>query len=332
MFITTANTTETIPPALLDRMELIEFPSYTQEEKLIIAERFLIPRQLEQNGLAADEIDLPEGSLIRIIREYTWEAGVRNLEREIGKICRKMARKKAEGRKLPAEISTSMLSRLLGPSQVHPQKAEKKHQVGAATALVWTENGGDTMPIEVLLVSGKGNYQITGQIGDVMQESAQAAISYVKSRMDDFGLDQEIFENTDLHIHIPEGSIPKDGPSAGVTMAVALTSALTGRPVRKDIGMTGEITLRGRVLPVGGIREKYLAAYRLPLHSVVLPKANRKDLVDIPKNAKDAVGLHFVDHMDQVIELAILPRKSSSQRNLSAKQQPESSSGARPTF
>jgi ATP-dependent Lon protease len=243
-----------------------------------------------------------------------------------------MARKKAEGRKLPEEISSSMLSRLLGPSQVHPQKAEKKHQVGAAIALVWTENGGDTMPIEVLLVSGKGGYQITGQIGDVMQESAQAAISYVKSRIDDFGLDSELFESTDLHIHVPEGSIPKDGPSAGVTMAVALTSALTGRPVRKDIGMTGEITLRGRILPVGGIREKYLAAYRLPLQSIVFPKANRKDLVDIPTEAKRAVEVHFVDHMDQVIELAILPKRSTRPNSLGRSQKSETTSHISPTF
>lgn len=327
MFITTANTTDTIPAALLDRMEVIEFPSYTQEEKLIIGTRFLIPRQMEQNGLQEGEITIPDETLNRIIREYTWEAGVRNLEREIGKVCRKMARRKAEGRQLPREVTSSSLSRLLGPSQVHPQKAEKKDQIGAATALVWTENGGDTMPIEVLLVSGKGGYQITGQIGEVMQESAQAAISYVKSRINDFGLDPEIFENSDLHIHVPEGSIPKDGPSAGVTMAVALTSVLTGRPVRKDIGMTGEITLRGRILPVGGIREKYLAAYRLPLQSVVLPKANKKDLVDVPKEAKNALHIHFVDHMDEVIELAVLPGKLKPPRNLGSSTRSESTAG-----
>ena len=325
LFITTANTTESIPPALLDRMEIVEFPGYIEEEKLLIAEKFLVGRQLAQNGLTEEELSFAPEALRRIIREYTWEAGVRNLEREIGKICRKIARRKAEARRVPTRIEPPTLGRLLGPPPINPHRAERQDQIGSATGVAWTENGGETMPVEVLLVEGKGNVQITGQIGEVMQESAQAALSYVKSRAAELGVEAEIFESHDIHIHIPEGSIPKDGPSAGITIATALASALTGRPVRRDIGMSGEITLRGRVLPIGGVREKFLAAYRLPLRTVILPAQNRKDLVDIPKQAKRAVHVELVSHMDQVLALSLLPPRKGRRRPVARK------SGSGPT-
>jgi ATP-dependent Lon protease len=308
MFITTANTLGTVPPALIDRMEVIDFPGYIEEEKLIIAHRFLVPRQLAENGLAPGELTVPEESLQAIIRQYTWEAGVRNLEREIGKALRKLARRKAEGHEVPKKVASSMLGRLLGPPQITPHEAEREDQVGAAMGLAWTENGGETMPVEVLLVEGKGNIQITGQVGEVMQESGQAALSYVKSRARDLGVRPELFEKNDIHIHIPEGSIPKDGPSAGITIASSLASALTGRPVRRQVGMSGEITLRGRVLPVGGVREKVLAAYRLKLSTVILPVQNRKDLTDVPAKARSSMTLRFVRHMDEVLEIALLPK------------------------
>jgi ATP-dependent Lon protease len=320
-FITTANTTETIPPALLDRLEVLEFPGYIEEEKIIIAQQFLVPRQLEQNGLAPESIRFTRAAVEVMIREYTWEAGVRNLEREIGKVSRKVARSVAERRKTPKRITANMLSRFLGPPQISPHEAELEDQVGAATGLAWTENGGDSITVEVLLVEGKGNLQITGQVGEIMQESAQAALSYVKSRADILNIELELFEKIDVHIHIPEGAIPKDGPSAGITMVTALASALTERAVKRDVGMSGEITLRGRVLPVGGVREKVLAAYRLPLSTVILPSKNEKDMVDIPKQARARMEIKFVEHMDEVLEIALAPakRKSRSKRKTRTK-------------
>jgi ATP-dependent Lon protease len=305
-FITTANTLDPIPPALLDRLEVIQFPGYIEEEKLIIARRFLVPRQVEQNGLIKGDLKFSENALKTAIREYTWEAGVRNLEREIGKICRKVARRKAEGKKVPKRISPAKLYKLLGPPQITPHEAETEDQIGTATGLAWTENGGDSLSVEALLVDGKGDLQITGQIGDVMQESAQAALSYVKSRSKDLKIDSETFEKTDIHIHVPEGSIPKDGPSAGITIATALASALTDKPVRRDVGMSGEITLRGKVLPIGGIREKILAAYRLKLKTVIIPEKNKKDLVKLPRQARNALDIQFVEHMDDVLMKALV--------------------------
>ncbi|KPK88565.1 MAG: hypothetical protein AMJ88_18810 [Anaerolineae bacterium SM23_ 63] len=305
-FITTANTLDPIPPALLDRMEVIKFPGYIEEEKLIIARKFLIPRQVEENGLTKGELTFTEDALKAIIREYTWEAGVRNLEREIGKICRKAARRKAEGKKALKRITPTMLYKLLGPPQITPHEAETEDQIGTATGLAWTESGGESLQVEALLVEGKGNLQITGQIGDVMQESAQAALSYIKSRSEDLNFDPEIFEKTDIHIHVPEGSIPKDGPSAGITIATALASALTSRPVRRDVGMSGEITLRGKVLPIGGVREKVLAAYRLKLKTVIIPAKNEKDLVKLPRQAKTALDIKLVEHMDDVLMMALV--------------------------
>jgi ATP-dependent Lon protease len=316
MFITTANTTGTIPPALLDRMELIEFPGYIEEEKLEIANRFLIPRQMEETGMEGEAIHFSTPALQRIIREYTYEAGVRNLEREIGRVLRKVARMKAEGKKYPEHINPSLVEKFLGPPQFFNQEAEPQNEIGVATAVAWTENGGEIMPVEVLLLEGKGNLQITGQIGNVMQESAQAALSYLKSRSRQFEVDPEIYEQVDIHIHIPEGAIPKDGPSAGITMATALVSAFTGREVYHDVGMTGEITLRGRVLPVGGVREKVLAAHRAGIKTVILPKKNMKDLIDIPKRARNELRIVPVEHIDQVLNIALapLPQKAKMMR------------------
>jgi ATP-dependent Lon protease len=312
MFITTANTTMTIPAALLDRMEVIEFPGYIEEEKLAIAERFLIPRQFEENGLEEDEMRFSTQALQRIIREYTYEAGVRNLEREISRVCRKVARMKAEGRRHPDLVGSAAVERFLGPPQFHNLEAERQNEIGVATAVAWTENGGEIMPVEILLLEGKGNLQITGQIGNIMQESAQAALSYLKSRSRDLQLPAEIFDQVDIHIHVPEGAIPKDGPSAGITIASALASAFTGQAVRRDVGMTGEITLRGRILPVGGVREKVLAAHRAGLKIVLLPKRNMKDLVDIPKRTRGDLKILPVEHMDQVLEIALLPLPAPS--------------------
>ena len=306
MFITTANTSGTIPPALLDRMEVMEFPGYVEEEKLEISRRFLIPRQLEENSLEEADVTISDQALQRLIREYTYEAGVRNLEREIGRICRKIARLKAEKKRYPNQVAASSVERFLGPPQFFNLEAERHNEVGVATAIAWTENGGEIMPVEVLLVEGKGNLQITGQIGNVMQESAQAALSFLKSRCRPLGVDPDAFENVDIHIHIPEGAIPKDGPSAGITIATALISAFTGREVHREVGMTGEITLRGRVLPVGGVREKVLAAHRAGLKTVILPRRNQKDLIDVPKRARAELNIVPVEHMDQVLEIALI--------------------------
>lgn len=305
MFITTANTVSSLQPALLDRMEVIEFSGYVEEDKIEIAYRFLIPRQLEESGFNANELKIYDKAIRRIIQEYTYEAGVRNLEREIGRLCRKIARKKSEKRRYPSRLGAASVERLLGPPQYFQMEAERQDEIGVATAIAWTVNGGDIMPVEVLTLEGKGNVQITGQIGEVMQESAQAALSYLKSRSRKFGLNPEIFERIDVHIHIPEGAIPKDGPSAGITIATALISAFTGRKVYKEVGMTGEITLRGKIIPVGGVREKVLAAHRSGLKTVILPERNLKDLIDVPKKVQDDLLIVPVVHMDQVFEVAL---------------------------
>jgi len=286
-------------------MEVIDFPGYIEEEKLEIAQRFLVPRQLEETGLEESQIRFTPSALVKIIREYTYEAGVRNLEREIGRVCRKIARAKAEGKRHPTLVTPTLVEKYLGPPQFYNLEAERRNEVGVATAVAWTEYGGEIMPVEVLLMEGKGGLQITGQIGNVMQESAQAALSYLKSRAEDFNLRMSIFEKVDIHIHIPEGSVPKDGPSAGITICTALVSAFTGREVLKDVGMTGEITLRGRILPVGGIREKVLAAHRAGLKTVILPKRNMKDLIDVPKKARDELKIIPVEEMDQVLQIAL---------------------------
>jgi len=307
MFITTANTLMTIPPALLDRLEVIEFPGYIEEEKLTIADRYLIPRQIEESGIESLGLKFTTESLQRLIREYTYEAGVRNLEREIGRICRKVARLKAEEKRFPTDIAPEMVEKFLGPQQFFQTEAERQDEVGVVTSLAWTENGGEIMPVEVAVLDGKGNLQMTGQIGDIMQESGQAALTYVKSRADLLGIEPEVFERMDIHVHMPEGAIPKDGPSAGITLATALISAMTGRPVYKEVGMTGEITLRGRILPIGGVREKVLAAHRSGLKVVLLPEKNFKDLVDVPKKVREDLKIIPVTHMDQVVDIAVAP-------------------------
>ena len=305
MFVTTANSLGTIPPPLLDRMEVIDFPGYIEEEKLEIANRYLIPRQIQENGIDEIGLSLAPDAVRRIIREYTYEAGVRNLEREIGRISRKVARLKAEGKKYPAEITADLVEKFLGPQQVFQPEAELSDEVGVVTSLAWTETGGEIMPVEVAILEGKGGLQMTGQMGDVMQESGQAALTYIKSRAAALKIELEVFERMDIHVHMPEGGIPKDGPSAGITMATAIVSALTGRPVFKHVGMTGEITLRGRVLPIGGVREKVLAAHRAGLKTVILPEKNMKDLIELPKTAKAELKIIPVKHMDDVLEIAL---------------------------
>ncbi|HEX9018732.1 MAG TPA: endopeptidase La [Anaerolineaceae bacterium] len=307
MFITTANALGAIPPALLDRMEVIEFPGYIEEEKLEIANRFLIPRQLDESGLEAVEMQFHEQAIRRIIREYTYEAGVRNLEREVGRMCRKVARLKSEKKVFPRRLNAQHVEKFLGPPQFFQTEAERQDEIGVATAVAWTESGGEIMPVEILILEGKGTLQITGQIGEIMQESAQAALSYLKSHSREFGLEPEVYEGLDIHIHIPEGAIPKDGPSAGITIATALISAFTERKVYKEVGMTGEITLRGRVLPIGGVREKVLAAHRAGLRTVILPERNQKDLVDVPKKVLSDLKIVPVTQMDQVLEVALYP-------------------------
>jgi ATP-dependent Lon protease len=314
LFITTANHRGDIPWALLDRMEVVEFPGYIEEEKVEIAKKFLVPRQLDESGLEEGELTFTEKAVRRIINEYTYEAGVRNLEREIGRVCRKIARLKAEEKNYPSRIGDTAIEKYLGPPEYSNTDAETEDQVGVATSIAWTMGGGDIMPIEVALTEGKGNMQITGQIGEVMQESAHAAMTYLKSRSKHFGLKSEVFESVDVHIHVPEGAIPKDGPSAGITLATAVISAFTRRKVRKDICMTGEVTLRGRVLPIGGVRNKVLAAHRNGLKTVLLPAKNEKDLVDVPKKVQKDLNLVFVRHMDDVLKEALLPAKKKAKK------------------
>ncbi|RQV94048.1 endopeptidase La, partial [bacterium] len=308
LFITTANTDATIPLPLLDRMEVIEFVGYIEEEKLEIAYRYLLPRQRLETGLDEAVFEIPENAMRKIIREYTYEAGVRNLEREIGRVCRRLARILSVGDPLPAVVDEEMIETFLGPPEFFVNEAERDDEVGVATAIAWTANGGDIMPIEVVLIEGKGNLNITGQIGDVMQESVQAALSFLKSRAKAFKINSEVFENMDIHLHVPEGAIPKDGPSAGITVATAMMSILVNRKVRHDVGMTGEITLRGRVLPIGGVREKVLAAHRAGIKTIILPARNRKDLIDIPVKVTEDLQIHFVDSMDEVLEIALIKK------------------------
>ncbi len=325
LFITTANSLGSIPPALLDRMEVIEFPGYIEEEKLEISRRFLIPRQKEESGLSEKEILILDPAVRKVIREYSYEAGVRNLERELGRLCRKVARLKSEKKRFPSRITPILVEKFLGPPQFFETEAERQDEIGVATAIAWTENGGEIMPVEVLILEGKGSMQITGQIGEVMQESAQAALSYMKSRSHELKLDIEMYEHLDVHLHIPEGAIPKDGPSAGITIATALISAFTEREVHKEVGMTGEITLRGRVLPVGGLKEKILAAHRAGLKTVLLPERNLKDLVDVPRKVLSDLKIIPVNHMDQVLEVALHPpldKPPRYRKKVQAKPQP----------
>jgi ATP-dependent Lon protease len=364
MFIATANLLDPIPPALRDRMEVLQLPGYTEEEKLQIARQFLIPKQLDANGLtttddrrpttddrrpmaddrppaisrtknkeqrtkngaskgnghlvsasaAADtqpprgypardtqyELRFGETTLRQLIRAYTYEAGVRNLEREIGAICRKVARRVAEGRPAPRMINAALLGKYLGPPRHAHNSAEQRDEVGVATGMFWTANGGDTLTVEVSIMEGKGNLIMTGQLGDVMRESAQAALSFARANAGRLGIEGRRFEASDIHIHVPEGAVPKDGPSAGITLATALISALTGRAIRRDVAMTGEITLRGRVLPVGGVKEKVLGAHRAGIRTIILPAKNERDIAEVPSQVKRRLAFVYVEQVDQV--------------------------------
>ena len=305
LFIVTANMVDTIPTPLLDRMEVIHLSGYTLEEKMVIAQRYLLPRQIKENGISEGHLKMEEGILEKIISHYTREAGLRNLEREIGKVCRKVARRVAEGGRGPYTISERTLSRYLGPPKFLPEaELDKIDQPGLATGLAWTEVGGEILYIEVSIVKGKGGLTLTGQLGDVMKESAQAALTYCRSLTDELGLSDSYFDEIDIHIHVPAGAIPKDGPSAGVTMATALYSALSGKRVRPDIAMTGEITLRGRVLPIGGLKEKALAALRVGIKTVLIPEENKKDLVEIPKDIREKMKFMPVRNMDRILKIA----------------------------
>ena len=310
MFITTANMLDTIPAALQDRMEVIEFSGYLEEEKLEIGRRFLIPKQLEQHGLADVGLHFETDAMRSIIHQYTHEAGVRNLEREVANVCRKVARSVAEDKRFAKRISTRHVEEMLGPPRFMQEMLQAQDEIGVATGAAWTMAGGDILFIEVNLMPGKGNLTLTGQLGDVMQESAQAALSYIRSQSATLKIDDEMFEKLDIHIHLPEGAVPKDGPSAGVTIATALVSAFTNRPIRRDVAMTGEITLRGRILPVGGVREKVLAARRAGVKTFVLPKKNESDLSEIPKKLRQDVQFVLIERASQALETALLPRQN----------------------
>ncbi len=305
-FITTANVIHTIPQPLQDRMEILRLSGYTESEKLEIAKRFLVRKQREATGLKLENLTFTDDAILGIIRGYTREAGVRNLEREIANISRKVARKVVvEGKTFEATVKPEGLKEFLGVIKFRDTKAEEKNEVGLATGLAWTEVGGQILSIEATLMQGKGKLLLTGKLGDVMQESAQAAMSYVRSRASRWGLDPDFYRHLDIHIHIPEGSIPKDGPSAGITLATSVVSALTKIPVNRDIAMTGEITLRGKVLPIGGVKEKLLAAHRAGTRTVILPRDNEKDLSEIPANIQEELAIRFVDTVDEVLDLAL---------------------------
>ena len=312
VFITTANSTETIPRPLLDRMEVIEVSSYLEQEKLQIAKRYLVPKQAEENGIAQGEIEFTDEALLSIIRHYTAEAGVRGLERQIATACRKAVKRLVGGEKAPVRVTEETLEAFLGPARYFHDKAQLKNKVGVATGLAWTAIGGTTLQVEVSTMKGTGQLELTGQLGDVMKESAKTAVSCLRTRYQEYKLDPDFYQHLDLHIHLPEGATPKDGPSAGVTLATAVLSALTGRPVRGDIAMTGEITLRGRVLPVGGIREKLLAALRDGIHTVLIPKDCVKDLKEIPEELLSQMHCIPVETIDDVLGIALLEESNAA--------------------
>jgi len=306
LFVATANVLHTIPPALQDRMEILRLHGYTEQEKLEIAKQYLLKKQREATGLTDKNLSFQDDAILEIIRHYTREAGVRNLEREIGNVCRKVARRVIKsGKKHKEEVTAANVNEFLGVSKFRESQVNDKSEVGLVTGLAWTEAGGSILSTEVQVLDGKGKLTLTGQLGDVMQESAQAALSYVRSRSHHLGLARDFYRNLDIHIHVPEGAIPKDGPSAGITLATALTSALIKIPVRRDIAMTGEITLRGKVLPIGGLKEKLLAAHRAGIFEAILPADNERDLADLPANLKSAMKLHFVAEMDDVLRIAL---------------------------
>ncbi len=307
MFICTGNLTDTIQPAFLDRMEVLRLSGYTEDEKLEIAKRHIVPKQLEEHGLTPEHLVYTDRALKSMINSYTREAGLRNLEREVAAIARKVARKVAEGETKPVRVTPSNVPRFLGAPKILPEERLKKDEMGIATGLAWTATGGDVLFVEATAMRGKGRLTLTGQLGEVMKESAQAALSFARSRARLYGIREDFFATHDLHVHVPEGAIPKDGPSAGVTMATALISIFTGRPVRRSVAMTGEITLRGNVLPIGGLKEKILAARRAGIETIVLPKLNQKELDEVPTHLKRAIQFHLVEEVDEVLRLALIP-------------------------
>jgi ATP-dependent Lon protease len=304
-FITTANVLETIHPALRDRMEILILPGYTEHEKIAIAQKYLIPKQMEKHGLGQEDVHFPEGGIKKIVSSYTREAGVRNLERQIARVCRKVAFKKGQGEKTGDDVTPASLREYLGPERFFPEVAMRTSRPGVATGLAWTEAGGDILFVEATKMPGRKELSLTGQLGAVMQESARAALSYVRTKADELGIEKDFFEKYDLHVHVPAGAIPKDGPSAGVTIACALASELTGRPVRNDVAMTGEITLSGLVLPVGGIKEKMLAAKAAGIKKIILPARNRGDVEQIGDELKEGLEFVFVESADEVFRLAL---------------------------
>jgi ATP-dependent Lon protease len=313
MFITTANLLDTIQPAFRDRMEVLHLPGYTEEEKLQIALKYLVPKQVKENALKKNQIRITKGAIKKIISQYTREAGVRNLEREIASICRKAAFKVAGGKKTLTQVGAGDVEAYLGPSKIFRDQVLKEDQIGVATGVAWTAAGGEILFVEATKVVGKGNLSLTGSLGDVMKESAQAALSYAKAHTNDFYIDSKIFSENDFHIHVPEGAIPKDGPSAGVTMAAALISVCTNRKIKRDVAMTGEITLRGNVLPVGGIKEKVLAARRAGVKKVIIPEANKKDLRDIPKNVRKELDVVLVEDIKEILKNVLVNEEKKEQ-------------------
>jgi ATP-dependent Lon protease len=306
LFITTANVLHPIPPPLQDRMEIIRIPGYTEDEKLNIAKKFLVPKQLEAHGLKKENLEFSDNAILTMIRRYTREAGVRNLEREIASICRKIAKEVVKnGKGYRKMIKSKQIPKYLGVPRYRYEKGEEDNKIGVANGLAWTEFGGEILIIEVVVMPGKGKLTITGKLGEVMQESAQAAMSYVRSRAEELSIDKDFYQKVDIHVHVPEGAIPKDGPSAGITIATAIASALLNIPVKSNIAMTGEITLRGRILPIGGLKEKALAAHRGGISKVIIPKENEKDIKDIPKNILNTIELVILDHMDDVLKVAL---------------------------
>ncbi len=306
MFVTTANILDTIPPALRDRLEVIPFAGYTHDEKFRIIKDFLLKKQTQSHGLSSARIQFQDSAIRFIINHYTREAGVRSLERQIATILRKVAKMVAEGKKTKVIVNDKNVPKFLGPVKFSSTLVEKKDEVGMSTGLAWTEVGGDILFIEVALMPGKGNLIITGQLGDVMKESAQAALSYIRARGKALGLDEKFFQKLDIHVHVPEGAVPKDGPSAGIAMTTAITSALTKIPVNRKVGMTGEVTLRGRVLEIGGLKEKVIAAHRAGLKTIIIPKENTKDLEDVPKEVLRDLKFIPVTHMDEVLDIALV--------------------------
>jgi ATP-dependent Lon protease len=307
MFITTANVLQTIPAPLQDRMEVIRIAGYTEPEKLQIAKKYLIAKQVEANGLVMENIEFTHGALLKIIREYTREAGVRNLDREIASICRKVAKEIVNNdKKGRVVIGSKSVGKYLGVPKFHHGEIEEKNKIGLTVGLAWTEVGGELLSIEASIMEGNGKMIMTGKLGDVMQESVQAALSYIRSRADEFGLTKNFYRKIDIHVHVPEGAIPKDGPSAGVAMTTSIASVLLRKKVRADLAMTGEITLRGRILPVGGIKEKVLAAHRGNIKTVIIPKDNQRDLAEVPQNVQKALKIIFAEHIDDVLKLAFV--------------------------